>query len=117
MSKIGSNILIDMDDQQSLYVRCEASEQWGQPHANNYDLISDGNLVEGRLLLGVFTSASTMFTSLSNFYKEPAEGQKPGQEWFWTEEWQAAEKAVEADLAAGRYETFDTMEEFLADLE
>ena len=42
---------------------------------------------------------------------------KPGQEWFWTEEWQAAERAVEADLETGRFETFDTMEEFLASLE
>lgn len=42
---------------------------------------------------------------------------KPGQEWFWTVEWQAAEREVEADLAAGRFETFDTMEEFLASLE
>jgi predicted transcriptional regulator len=42
---------------------------------------------------------------------------KPGQEWFWTEAWQAAEREVESDLAAGRFETFDTMEEFLASLE
>lgn len=42
---------------------------------------------------------------------------KPGQEWFWTEAWQAAEREVEADLAAGRYETFETMEEFLESLE
>jgi len=42
---------------------------------------------------------------------------KPGQEWFWSEEWQAAEREVEADLAAGRFETFDTMEEFLKSLE
>ena len=42
---------------------------------------------------------------------------KSGQEWFWTPEWQAAEREVEADLAAGRFETYDTMEDFLADLE
>ncbi len=42
---------------------------------------------------------------------------KPGQEWFWAEKWQAAEREVEADLAAGRFETFDTLEEFLARLE
>ncbi len=42
---------------------------------------------------------------------------KPGQEWFWTGEWQAAEKEAEADLQAGRFETFKTMEDFLADLE
>jgi len=41
---------------------------------------------------------------------------KPGQEWFWSKEWQAAERDVEADLAAGNYETFDTMEEFLEEL-
>jgi hypothetical protein len=27
---------------------------------------------------------------------------KPGQEWFWTEQWQAAEREVGADLEAGR---------------
>ena len=42
---------------------------------------------------------------------------KPGQEWFWTEAWQTAEREVEADLDAGRFETFDTMEDFLASLE
>jgi hypothetical protein len=42
---------------------------------------------------------------------------EPGQEWFWSAAWQEAEKEAEADLAAGRYETFDTMEEFLAGLE
>lgn len=41
---------------------------------------------------------------------------KPGQEWFWSEAWQSAEQQAEADLKAGRFETFDTMEEFLAGL-
>jgi len=38
------------------------------------------------------------------------------QAWFWTEEWQAGERESEADLAAGRYETFDTMEDLIDDL-
>ena len=41
---------------------------------------------------------------------------KPGQEWFWTAEWQMAEKAAEADLAAGRVETYENDAEFLASL-
>ncbi len=41
---------------------------------------------------------------------------KPGQEWFWTAEWQAAEKEAEADLAAGRVETYENDAEFLASL-
>jgi hypothetical protein len=38
------------------------------------------------------------------------------QAWFWTEAWQAGEQEAEADLAAGRYKTFDTMEDLIDDL-
>jgi hypothetical protein len=41
---------------------------------------------------------------------------KPGQEWFWTAEWQAAEREAEEDLAASRVETFDNDADFLASL-
>lgn len=37
--------------------------------------------------------------------------------WFWSAGHRAAEREAEADLAAGRHRTFDTAEEFLADLE
>jgi antitoxin MazE len=39
------------------------------------------------------------------------------QAWFWTERWQAMEQEAEDDIAAGRTETFETADEFLADLE
>lgn len=42
---------------------------------------------------------------------------KSGQEWFWTEEWQTAEREAEADLEAGRFEEFENDEDFLASLE
>ena len=38
------------------------------------------------------------------------------QSWYWSEVWQQGERAAEADLTAGRFEDFDTMEAFLADL-
>jgi hypothetical protein len=38
------------------------------------------------------------------------------QSWFWSEAWQAGERAAEADLAAGRYQDFDTMDDLLNDL-
>ncbi|MEW5988386.1 MAG: ribbon-helix-helix domain-containing protein [Chloroflexota bacterium] len=41
---------------------------------------------------------------------------KPGQEWFWSPGWQAAEREAEADLAAGRIETYDNDADFLASL-
>ena len=38
------------------------------------------------------------------------------QAWFWTPEWQAGEREADADLAAGRVETFGSGEEFVAAL-
>ena len=38
------------------------------------------------------------------------------QDWYWSETWQSAENQVDADLATGRVETYDTMEEFLDSL-
>jgi len=40
----------------------------------------------------------------------------PDQAWFWTPEWQAAERKADEDLAAGRYKDFATMDDFIADL-
>ena len=40
----------------------------------------------------------------------------PDQAWFWTPEWQAGERDVDENYAAGRWERFDDAESFLADL-
>jgi hypothetical protein len=40
----------------------------------------------------------------------------PDQAWFWTPEWQAAERKVDESLAAGDYKDFATMDDFIADL-
>lgn len=39
------------------------------------------------------------------------------QAWFWAERWQAMEQEAQEDITAGRIETFDSADEFLADLE
>ena len=39
------------------------------------------------------------------------------QAWFWTPRWQAMEAEADADIAAGRVETFKTGEDFLASLD
>lgn len=41
----------------------------------------------------------------------------PDQAWFWTPEWQGAERAVDEYIASGDYIDFATMEEFLASLD
>ncbi len=42
-----------------------------------------------------------------------AEERDPDQWWFWTPEWQAGEREAEADLAAGRFDRYESDEEFL----
>lgn len=39
------------------------------------------------------------------------------QRWFWSERWQRMEREAEADIEAGRVETFDRPEDFLHDLD
>ena len=39
------------------------------------------------------------------------------QTWFWTKEWQAAEREAENDLRAGQMKEFDTLDDLIADLD
>ena len=59
---------------------------------------------------------SEMIRDAIEAYLQQHQAPKPGQEWFWAEAWQKAEHEVEEDLAAGKYETFGSMEDFLKDL-
>lgn len=38
------------------------------------------------------------------------------QAWFWTDEWQAGEREVDEAIARGEVETFDNVEDLIADL-
>ena len=39
------------------------------------------------------------------------------QSWFWTKEWQAAEKEAEEDIKSGRVKKFRNVQELIADLD
>jgi len=39
------------------------------------------------------------------------------QAYFWTEDWQAAEREADEDIRAGRVQAFEAVDELLADLE
>lgn len=39
------------------------------------------------------------------------------QAWFWSKEWQEAEKEVEADLKAGKVKKFKNVEDLIKDLD
>jgi hypothetical protein len=49
----------------------------------------------------------TVFTNQSNLSARESRSQS----YFWTEKWQAGEKAADEDLAAERYETFESAED------
>ncbi len=38
------------------------------------------------------------------------------QAWFWTDEWQALEHEADEDLRHGRYQDFDSMDDFINSL-
>jgi len=38
------------------------------------------------------------------------------QVWFWTDAWQSLEHEADEDLQSGRYEDFDSMEDFISAL-
>jgi hypothetical protein len=38
------------------------------------------------------------------------------QQWYWTEEWQRWEAEADEDFRSGRYEDFDSMDDFIASL-
>ena len=40
----------------------------------------------------------------------------PSQEWFWTEEWQLGEKRVDKELAEGKYNDFNSVDELFSSL-
>jgi AbrB family looped-hinge helix DNA binding protein len=39
------------------------------------------------------------------------------QAWYWSPEWQAAERQSDEDLETGRYDDFETMDDMVADLQ
>lgn len=39
------------------------------------------------------------------------------QQWFWSDRWQRMEREAEEDIAAGRLERFDSMDDLLSDLD
>ncbi len=41
----------------------------------------------------------------------------PDQAWFWTEQWQKAEREAQADIAAGRVHRYANVDEAIAALE
>lgn len=46
----------------------------------------------------------------------PLLAHRADQAWFWAERWQAMEHEAEDDITAGRVETFEGPDEFVADL-
>jgi antitoxin PrlF len=68
-----------------------------------------GNLDLGR-------STGTRGTIEIIYYAGNLRAVSTNQDWFWTEEWQAGERKVDEYIKLGKYQEFDSMEEFLRTL-
>jgi len=42
---------------------------------------------------------------------------EPDQKWYWTPQWQAAEREADDDIGAGRTRDFETIDDLLGDLD
>lgn len=47
---------------------------------------------------------------------EPEKPIPTDQQWYWTDEWQDAEREAQEDIEAGRTKRFDTVKELMRDL-
>ena len=55
---------------------------------------------------------------VARLFREIAQPTTPeDQSWYWSQQWQEQEKKADADIAAGRVEGFEVMDDLIADLD
>ena len=89
--------------------------RWGQPPASFYVIHVRGEVMHGELAC----DDDSIYVDIGSdeYIVEMNSALRPDQSWFWTAEWQTMEQEVDQDLATGRYEDFDTIDDFISDLE
>lgn len=55
--------------------------------------------------------------SVEEWLSERLNAAAEDQKWYWSAGWQAAERAADAELEAGHYKEFRSVDELLADLD
>ncbi len=74
---------------------------------------------EVRARLGLRDGDDLVFqvTRSGQIVLEPLRVIDPEQAWFWTERWQKMERETQAEIEAGQILEFDSMEDFIRELE
>ena len=115
MTEIDSGTEILRDSECPYITSVPIGDRWGQLPASLYRFTIQGDSMRGQFV------ASTEEIYVSQCRAEyPAEIDsrlRPDQSWFWTPQWQAMEQEADDDLARGRYEVFESMDDLIADLE
>ena len=89
--------------------------RWGQPPASYYDLYFVGDTLRGQRILA---TEDVYVRSDPDEYPPQLDSRlRPDQSWFWMPQWQAMESEANEDLVSGDYEDFDTLDDFIEDLE
>lgn len=62
----------------------------------------------------VLSTAAKKLESISRSLQKKAID--PSQAWYWTKEWQEAERRADEDIKKGRYTVYDSVDDLIADL-
>ena len=76
-------------------------------------MLTDAFVIQRPVLFTASPEISVVFTPS----QQAGGGFYSDQDWYWTEAWQAMEAEADRAYAEGRYQVFDTLEDFLASLD
>lgn len=81
------------------------------------DTYADALATQPRDVQGRYHDETVMIAGLRHLAMIIMADSNPDQAWFWTEEWQAGERAIDAHIAAGETIRHASTEDFLSSLE
>jgi hypothetical protein len=90
-------------------------DRWGQLPASLYTFTINNDTMYGQVISG--TEQRYVSRCPGGYPAEVDSRFRPDQGWFWTLGWQAMEQEADEDIASGHYDRFDTMDDFIEDLE
>ncbi len=81
-----------------------AEERWIQPSIRQSQLLTSNE----KIIDGVYAATADEKIIILT---------ESNQTWFWTKEWQALENEADQDIAEGRFTSYSSMDDFIADLD
>jgi|GEM_PF-4954898 len=79
---------------------------------------SSGSLLDAPVLSADSTASIMSLPALRiTFPSQPSVIEEEDQSWYWTRAWQEMERKADEDVRKGNYQTFNSMDDFIASLD